>query len=268
MRLGILMTLAACLPLAAQVQLENDWCSNRGWHSDNRVSHSEVREEHLAASGSADNVVNPAMNGSIRVHGWANADILVKACVQSSAADEGSAAALAKQVTVTDGAGRMVAKGPTPSGNQQWWSVSYDIWVPAGANLDLQANNGSIHVEGTRGRIRAHSLNGSLKLKDVGGDVEGSTTNGSLTLELAGTGWQGKGLKLDTQNGSIHLNLPANFGADVEASTVNGHVRSDFPTPNNGEDRERHSLMFTIGAGGPKIEARTVNGSVQISRQS
>ena len=236
-----------------------------------QVSHSEVREEHLAAaSGGGDNVVNPEMNGSIHVHGWANSDILVKACVQSSAPDASAAAALAKQVTVTDGTGRIVAKGPTTSGHEGWWSVSYDIWVPAAANLDLHANNGSIHVEGTNGRIRANTVNGSLKLKDVSGDVEGDTTNGSVTLELASTGWQGKGLKLNTQNGSIHLNLPANFSANVEASTVNGHLKSDFPTGEDDSDRrhQRHNLTFTIGAGGPTIEARTVNGSVQISRQS
>jgi hypothetical protein len=257
-RLAAFLVLAVGLPVAAQ----DNWCSNRGWHSDGMVNHSEVREEHLAAA--AENVVNPEQNGSIRVHGWASSDILVKACVQAAASDAGAAAALAKQVTVTDGAGRVVAKGPATA-DHSWWSVSYEIWVPASANLELQANNGSIHVEGTAGQIRAHTLNGSVKLKDVGGDVESETTNGSLTIELAGSGWQGKGLKLNTENGSIHLQLPASFGAEVEVSTVNGRLKNDFAADPISEDQ--HNLNVTIGAGGPKIEAHTVNGSVQISRQ-
>jgi hypothetical protein len=268
MKLTIFMILAACLPLAAQVQLENDWCSDRGWHSDNMVQHSEVREEHLAAT--AETMIDPAQNGSIHVQGWANSDILVKACVRASAEDMGTAQALAKQVTVTDGPGRVVAKGPANTGGHAGWSVSYEVWVPAAANLQLKAFNGSIHLEGTTGQIRAHTLNGSLHLKDVGGDVEAETQNGSLTLELASSGWHGKGLKLNTTNGSVRLNLPATFSAEVEASTVNGRVKSDFPTGEDESDRnhQRHNLAFTIGAGGPKIEARTVNGSVQISRQS
>lgn len=261
-RLTTLLVIAGCLPLAAQ----ENWCSNQGWHSDGMVNHSEVREEHLAAVAAA-NVVNPEQNGSIRVHGWANSDILVKACVQAAAPDMGTAEALAKQVTVTDGPGRVVAKGPTPTDHHSWWSVSYEIWVPAAASLELDANNGSIHVEGTLGQIRAHTLNGSVKLKDVSGDVEGETTNGSLTIELAtGSAWHGTGLKLKTVNGSINLQLPASFGAEVAASTVNGSVKSDFPT--GLDPKERHNVQFTMGAGGPKIEAETVNGSVRISRQS
>jgi hypothetical protein len=253
------LVVAGCLPLAAQ----ENWCSTNGWHSNGMTNHSEVREEHLAAAGN--NVVNPEQNGSIRVHGWANADILVKACVQASASNAGAAEALAKQVTITDGPGRVVAKGPATA-DKSWWSVSYEIWVPAAASLELQANNGSIHAEGTSGQIRAHTLNGSLHLKDVGGDVEGETTNGSVTIELAyGTTWKGQGLKLKTVNGSIHLDLPSSLGAEVEASTVNGSLKSEFPT--GASTKDEHSLRFTIGAGGPKIEADTVNGSVRISRQ-
>jgi len=252
---------AAALPLMAQ----ENWCTDHGWHSNDMVSHSEVREQHLAVA--TENVVNPEQNGSIRVHGWANSDILVKACVQASAHDSGTAESLAKQVTVTDGPGRVVAKGPTAQ-NESWWSVSYEIWVPASANLELHAHNGSIHVEGTLGQIRAHAVNGSVKLKDVSGDVEGETTNGSLTIELASgqAAWQGKGLKLKTVNGSIDLDLPANFGAEVEVSTVNGRVKSEFPT--GLDPKEHHDVRFTLGAGGPKIEAQTVNGSVHIGRQS
>jgi DUF4097 and DUF4098 domain-containing protein YvlB len=251
--------LAAALPLAAQ----ESWCSAHSFHSDGMVSHVEVREERLAAA--AENTVNPAQNGSIHVHGSPNSDIQVKACVQTAALDESEAEALAKQVTITDGPGRVVAKGPTAN-DKAWWSVSYEVWAPSSANLRLEAFNGSIAVEGMASQIRAHTLNGSLKMKDVGGDVEGETTNGSLMVDLSGNGWQGKGLTLNTVNGSIHLHVPASISADVEASTVHGRVRSDFATDGVSEDRS--NVRFTLGSGGPKIEARTINGSVQISRQN
>jgi DUF4097 and DUF4098 domain-containing protein YvlB len=250
--------LAACLPLAAQ----ENWCSNQGYHSDGRVSHSEVREQRLAAA--SETLVDPAQNGSIRVHAWANGDIQIKACVQTGAVDQSAAEALAKQVTITDGAGRVVAKGPS-SNDSSWWSVSYEIWAPSSANLKLRALNGSISVEGMSSQIQAHTTNGSVKLKDVGGDVQGETTNGSLKIDLSSSGWQGKGLKLNTVNGSIQLHLPANFSADVEASTVHGRVQSDFPSLNS---EDHHNVTFSVGSGGPKIEARTVNGSVQINKQT
>jgi hypothetical protein len=258
-RIAPFFALAACLPLAAQ----ENWCSAYSSHTDGMITHAEVREERLAAA--SENVINPAQNGSIRVHGWANAEIQVKACIQTTARDESSAEALAKQVTITDGPGRVVAKGPSPNDNS-WWSVSYEVWIPAAANLQLEAFNGSIYLEGMAGHIRAHTLNGSVKLKDVGGEVDGETTNGSLSVDLAGSGWQGTVLRLNTVNGSIQLHLPAALSAAVEVSTVHGRVQSDFATEGNPADK--NSVKFTLGGGGAKIEVRTVNGSVHIVRQT
>lgn len=260
--LPCLLLIAAVLPLAAQ---DNNWCTDHNWHNSGMVSHSEVRQETIAAT--AQILVDAAANGSIRVHGGGNSQVQVKACVQTSAHDEASALALARQVTVTDGPGRAVAKGPMSSDGNSWWSVSYDVWVPSSSSVDLHANNGSIHVEGTSGKVSAHTSNGSLSLKDVIGDVDGETTNGSLNIELAsGNSAQTNGLKLRTTNGSINVHLPANIGAEVEASTVNGSVKNDF-----NEDRTirpNHTAKFTIGSGGPRIDAETVNGSVHILRQS
>jgi DUF4097 and DUF4098 domain-containing protein YvlB len=257
--LAAFLMLAVGLPLAAQ----DDWCTNHSFHSDGMVTHSEVREQRLPVAG--ENIVDPGMNGSIRIHAWANADFQVKACVQAAAEDASAAAALVKQVTITDGAGRVVAHGPSTE-DHTWWSVSYEIWAPTSANLQLNANNGSISLEGMAGQIRAQTLNGSIKLKNVSGDVDGETTNGSLLVDLPSGSWQGKGLKLNTVNGSIQLHLPETISANVEASTVNGRIRTEFFANVNVDDA--HSAVFTLGAGGPKIEARTVNGSVQINKQN
>ena len=255
---GILLMAAACWPAAAE---DSDWCQEqKSWRDQGTVGHAEVREERLPAS--ADVLIDPDQNGSIHVHGWANAEIQVKACVRTVALDAGAAAALAKQVTITDGPGRVIAKGPEPA-NQAWWSVSYEVWVPSAANLELKADNGSISVDGTNATIRAHTRNGSLKLKNVSGDVEGKTQNGSLSVDLASGAWQGKGMKLNTANGSIDMRLTPGISAEVEASTVNGRIRNDLAADVKGDDK--HEAKFTLGAGGAKIEARTVNGSVTIS---
>ncbi len=256
--LGALLAVAAVGSLAAQ----ENWCTDHGWHSGYAV-HTETREEHIAVAGN--NEINPDMNGSVRVHAWANSDILVKACVQAAASDQAAAQAIAKQVKITDGPGRAVASGPEVHGDNTWWSVSYDIYAPASAALEMTSHNGSIHVEGMNGHITAHALNGSVTLKDSSGDVDAETTNGSVSLNVI-SNTSATGLKLRSTNGSIHLQLPAAFNADVEASTVNGSVKSDFAEPESGERHHHREMHFTIGSGGPKIEAETVNGSVNISR--
>jgi DUF4097 and DUF4098 domain-containing protein YvlB len=145
--------------------------------------------------------------------------------------------------------------------------VSYEVWAPNESNLTLKAHNGSISVDSVRGQIEFHTSNGSVRLNDVGGNVEGATTNGSITVDLSGTGWTGSGLRVETTNGSVRLNLPANFSAQVQASTVNGRVHTDFPVTVTGDIGRNKNMSFQIGSGGPTIEAKTVNGSVSIGKR-
>ena len=232
-------------------------------HSDNLVNYAESRDQRLA-NGST-NYIAPGANGSIRVHGWNNPDVLVRACIQTAASSDAEARALASQIAITKAPGTIEPTGPSTSDNQ-YWNVSYEVWVPKAANLDLKANNGSIAVENVQAQIRFHTSNGSVRLNEVAGDVEGSTTNGSVSIDLSGTGGVVNKLSAETTNGSVRLNLPENYSAQVEASTVNGKVHVDFPVSVSGEIGK--TVSFQLGNGGPLIQAKTVNGSVHIGRKA
>ena len=238
-------------------------CSADHFHANDLVSYAEMREERLPAA--ATNYINPGQNGSIKVHGWNNSDVLVKACIQAAAPNESEARGVASQIAITRGAGSIEPSGPS-TGERLYWGLSYEVWVPNGSSLKMDANNGSIWVDNVRGQIRFHTLNGSVHLAEAGGDVDGSSTNGSVNVELSGSTWNGNGLHVETTNGSVRLQLPENFSAQVRASTVNGRVHTDFPATVSGDSGK--NVSFQIGSGGPTIEAKTVNGSVHIGRRS
>ncbi len=235
--------------------------NHRGWGDS--ANFAQSRQERLP--NASINYVDPGQNGSIRVHGWNNADVLVKACIQTSAPTDSEARDLASQIRVTNGAGHIEASGPSERDKRNW-SVSYDIWMPVNSGTKLTASNGSIVVDGLHGRIRFHTLNGSVRLLDVSGDVDGDTTNGSVTVSVANTGHYAGGLRVETTNGSVKLELPESYSAKVEASTVNGSIRTDFPVTVSGEIGKH--LSFTLGSGGPEIDAKTTNGSIHITRRA
>jgi hypothetical protein len=269
-RFEIALIAATGILLCAGAANGKDWppasekeCSANHFHINDLISYAESRDQRLP-NGST-NYINPGENGSIRVHGWNNSDVLVRACIQAAAPSEAEARALAFQVAITRSTGDIEPSVPS-SAERRYWGVSYEVWVPTASNLNLKANNGSIHVESVRGQIRFHTLNGSVHLSEIAGDVDGSTTNGSLAIDLTGTGWTGNGLRAETTNGSVRLNLPETFSAQVQASTVNGRVRVDFPVTISGEIGK--TMSFQLGAGGPLIEAKTVNGSVHIARKA
>ena len=104
-----------------------------------------------------------------------------------------------------------------------------------------------------------------LKLTRMAGDVEGHTTNGGIDVDLDGAGWQGGGLDLQTTNGGVHLTVPAQYNAHLEAGTTNGGVRIDFPVTVQGTIGK--SFSTDLGSGGAPIKVRTSNGGVKITKK-
>lgn len=236
-------------------------CTADHFQVNDLATYAESKEQHLAAA--AMESIDPGANGSVRVEGWNQSDVLVKACVRTAADTESEAQALVSQVSIAQGPGQIEPNGPSRNEHLHW-DVSYEVFVPNSSNLNLNAHNGSIRVETVRGEIRFHTVNGSVHLTDVGGSVDGSTVNGSLDIDLTGNAWNGSGLRAETTNGSVKLNLPEHYSAQVEASTVNGRVRVDFPVTISGDIGK--TMSFQLGSGGPVIQAKTVNGSVRIGR--
>ncbi len=260
--LSLILTAGALLMVPAQaVWAAQHDCSANNFRVNDLVSYAETREQHLAPQ--SNNMIDPGANGSVVVHGWSNNDILVKACIQTAAGTDSEARALASKVTITRGPGQIKPEGPS-SNDSHYWGLSYEVWVPNRSNLEINTNNGSISIETVEGKIQFRTLNGSVHLAQVGGDVDGTTTNGSLHVDLAGSSWAGRGLNATTTNGSIQLNVPANYSAKVETSTVNGRVHVDFPVKVSGDVGK--NLSFQLGSGGATIQARTTNGGVHISR--
>jgi DUF4097 and DUF4098 domain-containing protein YvlB len=143
--------------------------------------------------------------------------------------------------------------------------VSYEVWVPRKTGLDAEAHNGGITVEGVEGRMSLHTVNGGISLQEVHGDVRAETTNGGVTARLAGDTWNGRGLELRTTNGSVNLEIPRTYNAELETGTVNGGMNIDFPITVQGFIGRR--ITTTLGTGGPRIRATTTNGGVRIRQR-
>ena len=248
----------------AQVGSDADPCrdNNYGDRDDERFC--EVRESTMPAGPLN---VDAGNNGGISIEGWDRNEIRVRAVVQASAPTAAEARALAGQVQVQTGGGRVYATGPDNT-RREWWSVSYRINVPSKNDLDLRALNGGITILRVSGNVRFDTTNGGVKLQDVGGRVNGATRNGGLNVTLSGDRWDGEGLDVETSNGGVTVAIPDGYNAELETRTVNGGLRIDFPVTVQGELTSRRGISTTLGSGGPLIRARTTNGGVTIRRAS
>ena len=251
-------------PRAEQTRVtDQDWCrdAERNTYDRNRETFCEVRD--LRESGARQLELLDNANGSINVTGSSRREITVQARVVATAESMSDARALARDVNVTLDNGRVRSSGPERD-RYTSWSISYRIEVPSAFDVNLETSNGSLSVEGVKGRIQMESSNGSVRLNDVGGRVNARTSNGSVHVTLNGRSWDGEGLTVITSNGSARLDVPNDFNAHLIAGTNNGSMSLDIPVTVQGRVSKR--IDTNLGSGGATIEMRTSNGSLRIGR--
>jgi DUF4097 and DUF4098 domain-containing protein YvlB len=142
-------------------------------------------------------------------------------------------------------------------------TVSFEVQVPAGVEFHGQTVNGEMSAEGMRADTKASTVNGSVRVTTTG-LAEASTVNGSVYVEMGRADWADE-LDFSTVNGRITLILPASLNTDVQASTVNGEMESDFPMTVSGRFGPRR-WKGTIGNGGRSLSLSTVNGEIRLKK--
>jgi DUF4097 and DUF4098 domain-containing protein YvlB len=258
------LTVALSVAMPAQTRdrgRSGDLSCNDGGN-DRRASFCEIRQDTIGGANPLD--VDATPNGGIHIRGWDRGDVLIRSKVVAQARSDADARRIVSGVRIDTSGGRVRAEGPS-RGDDESWSVSFDIQVPRMAMLTLTSRNGGITIDDFRGTAKFQTTNGGVSLRNVGGDLRGSTSNGGVNVDLEGDHWDGAGLDVETRNGGVRMTVPATYSAELETETVNGRINIDFPITMTGRIDRR--ITTTLGAGGPKIRAVTTNGGVTIRRQ-
>jgi DUF4097 and DUF4098 domain-containing protein YvlB len=151
--------------------------------------------------------------------------------------------------------------------------------------IDLRSEDGAIRVTETSGELIAETADGSIQLEDVAGRIEARTDDG--TVRLSGTpsvvrARSGDGsivlrirsgaVMVDdwmvaTNDGSVTLELPDGFNAEIEAEPASGsRVRNDLTLASvSGGTREARTFKGTLGTGGKKLVLRSGDGTIRLT---
>jgi DUF4097 and DUF4098 domain-containing protein YvlB len=145
-------------------------------------------------------------------------------------------------------------------------SVEYTLTVPRTARLDeIKLINGSLDVAGVAGEVRASCINGTLNAHGLGGRAKLETINGTLKAEFEHVA---NPIDLSSVNGSVHLTLPSDAKASIEASTVHGGIDNDFGLHTINHRWVGHDLRGELGGGGTEIRLHNVNGPIDVRHAS
>ena len=227
-----------------------------------------VDETHDFAPGHRFELEN--INGKITVETWDRDEVRILARKQARGGSitdlQASLDRLQVLIEATDGNVRVDTR--FPGGNRHGISlaVDYEVTLPNQADVDLETVNGSIRLDGVRGRLDLDTTNGKITVDNAGGRVRASSTNGGISVALFEVG-QDEAMRFETTNGDVSLHLPSTLRASLMARTTNGSIRTDFPLAVHGKFHQRR-LDGDVNGGGASIEIRTTNGGITISEGS
>jgi DUF4097 and DUF4098 domain-containing protein YvlB len=141
--------------------------------------------------------------------------------------------------------------------------VHYKLKIPAGATLDVDVVNSSIHVTGVKGGVDLEAVNGGIEAEDLTSSGSFETVNGSIRATYTAMPASG-GISLETVNGSCKLVVPANAAFDLDADTVNGRVSCDLPITL--ESSGKRELRGAVNGGGTRVNMESVNGGLSVEK--
>lgn len=233
----------------------------------------EETEERTQALPAGQFVKVTTRNGSVTIGTGAPGKVKVKAIKRARASSSPEALLKEIKVTVSPRADGVAIAAEHPEGGlSKQYGVSFEITVPPGTPVSVESRNGSVRVSGTGAKVRAETRNGAVKVIDARHEARLTTRNGSIDLSGSPARFHlesGNGsirVTLDaatslagassatTKNGSITVTAPASFQGRIDAETVNGRVRSDFP------------MRGEAPSGSPTLRLRTRNGAIRIRK--
>ena len=151
------------------------------------------------------------ISGKINVVGWDQPNVRISASIESGLLRfSGNSSRVTLSVDDSDEGGRRRHHGNVGE-------ARYDVSVPRGARLILEAVSGDVTARGSQGEIEASSVSGDVEVSDgarsvsvesVSGEAHAAQVNGNLRAE--------------TVSGDVRAE---NVSGNVQASTVSGDIR-------------------------------------------
>jgi DUF4097 and DUF4098 domain-containing protein YvlB len=161
--------------------------------------------------------------------------------------------------------------------------VDIEIHMPREGQMNLRTGDGKIEIAGFKGEMELRSGDGSQTIDAADGKLRASTGDGHIRangrfdeLELKtgdggvdvratsgsslATGW-----RLESGDGNVTLEVPADLAADLDLHTSDGHIDLDMPVTTEGKLRQ-NEIRGKINGGGPVVTIRTGDGSIHLRK--
>jgi DUF4097 and DUF4098 domain-containing protein YvlB len=152
------------------------------------------------------------ISGKIRVTGWDRSDVKISASIESGLLRfNANSSRVSLSVDDSDDQGRRGRR------HNNVGEARYEVSVPRGSRLILEAVSGDIISKGSQGEIESSSVSGDVDVTDGVRAVSAESVSGSVHVAQVNGN-----LRAEAVSGDLRAE---NVTGDVEASTVSGNIR-------------------------------------------
>jgi DUF4097 and DUF4098 domain-containing protein YvlB len=263
----------------------------------------ERETKYFTTSGTPDLNLE-TFDGGIEIRAWDKPEIEV--VIERRAVTKEAAATIEVRSDQSGNQVTVEARVPKSNGFGMHFNYSRSarliVSAPGRSNLHAKSGDGSITVERIAGRLDLRTGDGTIRGQDLGGDVKAHTGDGSIRLDgvngsldvdtgdgsviVSGTFTSVRARSGDgnvtvranngsvpdtdwdiaTGDGSIRLELPDAFNAELDAHTGDGGIRLNDVTVSNVSGKiGRNNVRGQLGSGGRLVRLRTGDGSITLN---
>lgn len=131
--------------------------------------------------------------------------------------------------------------------------------------MDLHSGDGSENLENVDGRLRANTSDGHIRASGRFDELELKTGDGHVDVRAAHGSSLASNWRLETGDGSVSLELPAELSADVDLHTGDGHIDLEMPVTTSGQLRQ-NEVRGKLNGGGSLLTIHTGDGSIHLRK--
>lgn len=151
------------------------------------------------------------------------------------------------------------------------WKIDYRLKVPASVDLSVYAVRGAVSIAGIEGDVRVQASDGDMTLMISGGALQATLTRGTMLFRPTQRSWRGRGAELNLATGTMTVELPASFNAEIAGSvlrtgTVENSYAEAVETNLVNAANDARNVRGRLGAGGAAFIFNVGDGTLRIGK--
>ena len=143
--------------------------------------------------------------------------------------------------------------------------TTFEIQVPSGAHLDINAFSSDIWVRDVEGRQQLKTFSGDISATGSRAAMSANSFSGEIDVDVTGHGTS-PDIEAETFSGTMRVRLADNARGDVEFNSFSGSFDAAYPVTLRSSSGRRNIRAELPGGSGRSLRFKSFSGALRLVR--